>query len=220
MNSLKSILPLLIGLCCLPHLSHAQTITQDEFLDQLKQLHPLFEKEKMTAQIEKEERSSFLGAQDWNLLSSISFAHEEPASALAGPERIDALTVSGGVERVFWRTGSRLSASFTSSRASLKIDPLWGFPDSFYENRLAVTCAHPLLKNKNGFLDRLKYNLKQFDVDFLDVQAFEKMEDFLASSADKFLDWVLLTEQKKIASDRLSLAEEELVRAEKKEKLT
>ena len=38
----------------------------------------------------------------------------------------------------------------------------------------------------------------------------------MTASADKFLDWVLLTEQKTIASDRLSLAEEELARTKKK----
>ena len=31
----------------------AQTITQTEFLDQLKQTHPIFEKERLTAQIEE-----------------------------------------------------------------------------------------------------------------------------------------------------------------------
>jgi outer membrane protein TolC len=215
-KKLSSVLLLITGLCCLPHWSHAEMITQQEFLNQLRQLHPLFERERMTSQIEKEEQSSFLGAQDWNLISSFSFAHEEPSIAVAAPERTDAFSVSGGVERAFWGTGGRLSASFSSTRASLKIDPLWGFPDSFYENRLEVSYAHPLMRNKNGFLDRLQYNLKQFDIDFSDVEALENMEGFLASSADKFLDWVLLTEQKKIASERLNLAEEELARTKKK----
>ena len=216
MRALAMIILMLGAFCSLTPSVHAQAITREEFLNQLKQLHPLFERERMTAQIEREERSSFLGAEDWNLLSSISFSHEEPSVAFAGPERTDALSVSGGVERAFWGTGGRLSASFSSTRASLKIDPLWGFPDSFYENRLAVSYVYPLLKNRNGFLDRLQYNLKRFDIDFSDVQALENMEGFLASSADKFLDWVSLTEQKKIASDRLSLAEEELTRTKKK----
>jgi len=205
-------------LYCLPHLSHAQTITQNEFLNSLKELHPLFEKEKLTAKIEKEERKSYLGTKDWNFISSVGFAHEEPAIAFAGPERIDALSVSGGVERLFWKTGGRLSASFFSSRADLKIDPFYGFPDSYYENQLSIGYVHPLMKNRHGFLDRLQYELKQYDVDFSKVQALENQEDFLASSADRFLDWVLLTEQKKIALERLSLAEEELARTKKKRK--
>ena len=75
---------------------------------------------------------------------------------------------------------------------------------------------HPLLKNRNGFLDRLPFDLKQFDVDFSRVQAQENQEDFLASVAGKFLDGVLLTEQKKIIQDRLRLSEEELSRTKNK----
>jgi outer membrane protein TolC len=218
MNNSKSVLLLVTGCFMLTSLSHAQTITQSEFLNSLKELHPLFEKEKLTAQIEKEERRSYLGTQDWNIFSSASFAHEEPAIAVAGPERTDAFTVNGGVERLFWKTGGRFSASFASSRASVKIDPFYGFPESFYQHEIGVAYTHPLLKNRNGFLDRLQYELKEYDIDFSEVEALENQENFLASWADKFLDWVFLTEQKKIASERLSLAEEELARTKKKRK--
>ena len=216
MRTLQMVMLMGCGFFSFAPLTRAQTITQEKFLDQLKQVHPIFEKERMTSQIEKADRSSFLGAEDWNLLSSISFSHEEPSVAFAGPERTDALSVSGGVERAFWGTGGRLSASFSSSRAGIEIDPFYRFPESFYQNQLSVSYTHPLLKNKNGFLDRLQYSLKRFDVDVSEVQALENMENFLSSSADKFLDWVLLTEQRTIASDRLRLAEEELARTEKK----
>lgn len=216
MSNLKSVLLVLAGLYCLPYLSNAQTITQEEFLNQLKQKHPLFEKEKLTAQIEKEERKSYLGAEDWNIFSSASFYHEEPSIAIAGPEKMDALMLHGGVERVFWRTGGRLSASFSSNWSTIEIDPVFRFPESFYENKIAVTYVHPLMKNKNGFLDQLQYELKQFDIDFSEVQALENQEGFLTNSAAKFLNWVLLTEQKMIVSERLKLSEEELERSKKK----
>jgi len=65
-------------------------------------------------------------------------------------------------------------------------------------------------------LDRLQYDLKQFDIDFSEVQALENVEEFLANSAAKFLDWVFLTEQKKIVSERSRLSEEALARTRKK----
>lgn len=219
MKLLKLIQLILIGLFSLPSLLQAQTIPLDKFLDQLKREHPLFEKERLTAQIEKEERNSFLGDQDWNLFSSMNFLHEEPAIAFAGPERTNALSVNGGVERVFWKTGGRLSATFSASRADIKLDPAFagfGFPNSFYQNELAITYMHPLMKNRKGFLDRLQYDLKKFDIDFSEVQALENQEDFLAGVAGKFLDWVFLTEQKKIIQDRLKLSEEELSRTRRK----
>ena len=218
MNKPRLVILVLAGLYSLFSLSFAQSITQEEFLNQLKQKHPLFEKERLTAQIEKEQRKSYLGAEDWNIFSSASFYHEEPSIAIAGPEKMDALLLHGGVERVFWRTGGRLSASFSSNWSTIEIDPIFGFPESFYENKIALTYVHPLMKNKNGFLDQLPYELKQFDIDFSDVQALENQENFLANSTSKFLDWVLLTEQKQIVSERLKLSEEELERTKKKRK--
>jgi outer membrane protein TolC len=214
MNNCKVILVLFIVLFSLFAHLLAQTITQEEFLNQLKKVHPLFEKEKLSAEIEKEEQNSYLGAQDWHILSSATFSHEEPAIAFAGPEKTDAFALSGVAERVFWETGGRLGASFTSSTA--KIDPTFGFSMPFYQNEIAVSYIQPLLKNRKGFLDKLQYNLKQFDIDFSEVQAIENMEDFLALSASKFLDWVYLTEQKKIIVERLRLSEEELDRTKRK----
>jgi outer membrane protein TolC len=197
---------------------YAQTITLEQYLNQLQRIHPLFEQENLTAQIEREDRNSFLGTQDWTLFSSVTFSHERPAIAFSGPERTDALSIQGGVERLFWDTGGRLSASFSASRAEIKINPLFGFPESFYQNVLSVTYTHPLLKNRNGFLDKLAYELKQFDIDFSEVQALENKEDFLNTVALKFLDWIYLTEQKVIVQERLRLSEEELERTESKRK--
>lgn len=206
MMTLKPILLLLVGLYCLPSLLQAQTITQDEFLDQLRQIHPLFEKERLSAQIAEEERNSYLGAQDWNVFSSVTFSHEKPALAFAGPDRTDVFSTFGGVERLFWKTGGRLSASHSFGYTDVNINP--GGPDFFYRNQCAIAYVHPLLKNRGGFLDRLQYDLKQFDIDFSEVQALEHMEEFLAGAAAKFLDWVFLTEQKKIVSERSRLSEE------------
>ena len=216
MRNFKSILLLLVGICSLPSLLGAKTITQEQFLNQLKQLHPLLEKEKLSAQIQKEEQAGLLGTQDWNLFSSLNFYHEEPVIAFAAPERTDTLFLGSGIERLFWKTGARLSASFSSAYADIEIDPLYGFPDTFYQNQLALTYTHPLWKNRKGFLDRLQYDLKQFDIDFSKTQSLENIEDFLAGSAAKFLDWVFLTEQKKIVLDRLKLSEEEFTRTRKK----
>ncbi len=216
MKVVKLVFVFLIPLCCLPVLLPAQTITQDEFLNLLIKTHPLFEKEKLTTQIEKEEQNSYLGAEDWTFFSAANYSHLEPAIAYAGPEKMDTFSVDGGLERLFWKTGGRLSASFSSSLSYIKIDPVFGFPDHFYQNQLSITYTHPLLQNKKGFLDRLQHNLKQYDVDFSEVRAIENLENFLSDSARKFLDWVLLTEQRKIVSERLSLSEEELARTERK----
>jgi outer membrane protein TolC len=194
----------------------ANTITQKEFLDRLKHTHPLFKKEKLTVQIEQQKRNGYLGRQDWNIQSAFFLLHDEPSYAIAGPEKTDAVSVSSGLEKAIWSTGGRLSASFSSSYANLTIDPFLGIPDSYYENTFTITYNHPLMRNKRGSLDRLQYELSQYDVNFSEVVIVENEESFLAQSAAKFLDWVLLEEQQRIVVERLRLSEEELNRTRRK----
>jgi outer membrane protein TolC len=194
----------------------AETISQDDFLERLKQTHPLFIKERLAAQIGRQERASYLGDQDWFVQSSVFVSHEEPAIAIAGPEEADGLMFASGVRRLLWRTGGVLSASFSSGYANLELDPLLGVPDSYFEQRFDVAYSHPLLRNKHGVLDRLQYDLKQFDIDISEVIALENEEDFLIQAAARFLDWALLTEQRRIVTERLSLSEVQLSRTREK----
>ena len=209
-------MPPLVALLMMATTISAGTISQESFLEQLKQTHPLFEKEKLTAQIEQQKRESYLGNKDWNVRSSLFYLHDEPSFAVAGPEKTDAISITGGLEKAFWSTGGRLSASFSTNYARLTIDPLWGLPKSYFENRLAVTYSQPLLRNKGGTLDRLQYELSQFNIDLSDEIAMENEEIFLAQSAAKFLDWVFLGEQHQIVLERLHLSEEELNRTSDK----
>ena len=197
---------------------YAQTITLNEFLDKLKQSHPFFDKEKLTAQIDQQEQNSLIGAQDWNVITSAVYSHEEPAITFAGPDRTDAIFLNGGVERLFWATGGRFSASVSIGYAHLDIIPLYNIPDDLFQNRVSVSYSHPLMKNRKGFLNRLQHDLKQYDIDFSEIRAIENMEDFLAYAAVKYLDWVFLGEQNIIMEERLKLSEEEFTRTERKKK--
>jgi len=136
--------------------------------------------------------------------------------AFSGPDRTDALSISGGVERLFWETGGKFTLTFDASRADINLPRGTPFPGSFYQNRIAATYSHPLLKNRGGFLNRLQFDLKKFDIDISEVRAKENQENFLANAASKFLDWVYLSEQAKIIKERLRLSEEEIVRIKKK----
>ena len=192
------------------------TITREGFLNRLRDEHPVFEKEALASQIHEEEQNSLLGSEDWNVFSSVNFQHEEPMIAIAGPEKTDAIAIGGGVNRLFWKTGGKFSASFSSAYAKIKLDPMFGFPESFYQHQINLSYIHPLMKNKKGFLSRLQYDLKKFDIDLSEVQSKENLEDFLKGAASKYLNWVFLSEQRQIIIDRLKLSEEELDRIKRK----
>lgn len=191
-------------------------LTLDDFLEQLSRSHPLFEKEMLSPDIVREDRSSLLGSQDWNLRSFVGYSLEEPAFAFFGPERTHAISADAKLERLFWKTGGRLSTSLSLSRVDMKIAPGFGVPDSYYQNQIGISYTYPLMQNRGGFLDRLGYDLKEYDADYSEIVAAENQEDFLAESGMKFLDWVLLTEQLRILKERMRLSEEELANTRKK----
>ena len=198
----------------------AQTIILETFLNQLKQTHPFFEEDRLSSQIEREDRKSLSGIEDWSFFSSITLSRENPEITISEPERTDAVFTEAGVERLFWNTGGRLSASLSTGYAQIEIEPdaadMLGIPESFHQNKIELTYTHPLLKNRKGFLDRLHYELKKYDIDFSEVQSLENQEAFLADAATKYLQWALLTEQVEIVTERLKLSEEELERTERK----
>ena len=196
-----------------------ETITLTEFLSQLKNEHPLFTKENLTSEIFRTRQQSLTGAQDWNFASSIGYFSDEPVISFASPTKTSGGSLSGGLEKTFWGTGARLSTTITTT--SLKFVLPIGFdaiPTDYYQSEVALTYIHPLMKNRKGFLDRLQYNLMQFDIDASEINALENEENFLTESATKFLNWIFLVEQRNIIEERLSLSKTELERTERKRK--
>ena len=198
----------------------AQTITQSEYLELLKQKHPLFDKGKIEIAIEKEDRNILLGAEDVNVFSYANFSHENTTMAFAGPERTESLTLGGGVERLYWKNGARVRAEFsvTAANIGLPAQAAGIFPETFAQNQVSLSYSLPLKRNKHGFLDQFAYNLKKYDIDLTKVKDEETKEDFLADAAQKYLDWVFLSEQIKIIKERIKLSEEELENVKKKRK--
>jgi outer membrane protein TolC len=208
--------------------SNAQFLSLEDYLDQVRSTHPFFVKEAMATDIEEKRREGLLGAEDWLLVSSPSFTHREPLQQSPfDPERIDVLSLGAGVGRTFWGSGSRLTLSWASDVSDQNIPgfsiPVPGGtidvpigPSTYYRHQLSATYSLPLLKNRRGVLDRLEYELSAFDVDLSGVNTLENQENFLLDLGLKFLDWVLLEEQFRIAQDRLSLAREELDRSKRK----
>jgi len=228
---MKYLIFVFLGLYSTPLLSQAQTITMEQFLEHIKQEHPLFESERINVRLEEERKRTFLGDQDWRISSEPYYTRTNPLpqSSLI-PDRVNQIGLGAAVQKKFWKTGGEISFFWSSDFTDqvglqdfeIQLDPSTDplvfdvGPSRYYQNQVAVRYEQPLLKNRNGFLDRLEYDLKDFDIDFAQTQALENQEDFLADMADKFLDWVLLTEQKKIVRDRLNLSEEELERTNKK----
>jgi hypothetical protein len=218
----------LLSLVLTPCTARAESITLEDFLGRIQERHPFFESESLSVEIDHTARRGLLGAEDWYLNGSATLSHQKLIQNSAFvPDRIDVLGFKVATERAFWRTGGRLSLGWASQFTDQKTaDIVIPFPtetlviptgpSEFYQHRLFASYTQPLLQNMKGRLDRLEYELSDYDIDFTEVQILENQEGFLVALADRFLDWVLLTEQKRIAAERTQLAEEELERTEKK----
>lgn len=195
-------------------------VTRDDFVSMLEASHPVFDKERLTSDILAAEQKGLRGVSDWNLSSSLGFSREEATLATTGPERTDALSLQAGVTKQLWGTGGQLSVSNSFSRSTSKIGvsslfPV-PFPDTFYENRFEVQYSQPLLKNRSGVLTRFPYRLKTYDVEAARIEAEDSIEEFLADALSRYLDWVYLEEQQRIALERLELSRRELDRTQRK----
>lgn len=148
----------------------------------------------------------------------MTWSREEATITAFSPDLSTSLGLQTGLSKQFWETGGRLSAIYAINRSSSSFEevPLFSYPDTFYENSVELQYAQPLLRNRGGKLSRLQYDLKGYDVDVSGIQAVENIEEFLAASISKYLDWVYLEEQKKIMSRRLDLSRREFERTQSK----
>ncbi len=229
MKTIPTTLTFMAALGCLFSLTQAQTITLDQFNQLLKERHPLFTREALAPAIAQNERDQNRGSEDWMISSGPSFARQVPLPPGGfTPEQVNFTSINAGVDRVFWKTGGRLSLRWQSDlsdqtldlsqmAAAFKIpeDVLAG-PNKYYQNNAYLTYSQPLLQNFGGELDRLAYDMGGFSVEAAQVQALENQEEFLLDMGLRFIDWVLVGEQADIASERLELARQILDQSKKK----
>ncbi len=209
-------------------LGATQTISMREFLGSVRESHPLFAKEALSVQIETREQERLLGSQDWVVSSSPFYIYQDlVATSSFSPERMHATGAGVALERRFWKTGGRFSLSWSSDFTDQEIpdivipippEPIVipAGPSNFYQNKAYLTYSQPLLQNRGGKLDRLNYELSKYTMQSAELAALENQEVFCLDLGLKFLDWVLLSEQSRIANERVSLAEEQLRQTRRK----
>ncbi len=200
----------------------AETISLENFLEDIQRDHPLFKSESLTPEIERVNRERLLAAKDWFVNSSLAYAYSKLIErGPFTPDETDNLSLSGNAQRSLWSTGGDLSMGLTMSLTDQELPGITVpgpdgpqsidvGPGRLYENRLTVNYTHPFWRNSGGLLTRLDYEASEYTVDASQIQALENKEKYLLSVGQKFLDWVLLEERKNIAEERLQLAKDQL----------
>ena len=195
-------------------------ITLDQFLDNLIETHPIFERAEYGLRIIEAERDKLTGSEDWNIGSSAGVSSvAQTASTGMGIDRTTSVALGGGVSRTFWSTGGIMSAEISLGNKWLSYDdnPIYDAnPNNAFENSIYVTYVQPLMRNWQGLLYTLPYDMKSVEAAQESLSALETEENFLAMNAPYFLDWVYYIEEKEILEHRRDLAKESLEQTKKK----
>ena len=222
------LLPILLVLTPLATPSPAP-LSLEVLFEMVSQSHPLFTKEDLKRDTERAAQRAHLGAEDWTLKASPTLAYREPdASNPFAGERAGAIGFEASAERSLWSTGGRLranvSTNYTHQRFAATddsaqtlppgaIDPSTLLPpglENFVQLGMGVSYSHPLMQNLGGTLDRLPFELSQFNIDRVQLEAAENKESLLLDIGMRYLDWVSLAEQQKLMQARLKLAQRSL----------
>ena len=211
----------------------AESISLDWLLMDLQEKHPLIKQESLSPKISDKGRERYLTAQDWFLSGGPVYFHSKPiVTSPFSATTIDRFSHEVYLQRKFWSSGGSLMLGWSSIYTKQSLNDLFiptetgsfAIPSGFstlYEHTLSAGYTQPLLRNFKGKLDRLEYELADYDVTASELKALENQERFLYDIGSKYLDWVLLEERGIIAAERLGLAEEilELTQAKREANL-
>ena len=212
------VIKIVMLILCFTQLGEARTVSLDELLTMVQQNHPLFEKELLSVDISTESQKRYLGDRDWIVESSPFIAYENKTGLTNTTyDKLSQIQIGGTLQKKFWKTGGRLSASYSSTYADQEYRTFFSRNTSeLFRQQFSITYSHPLLRNQNGILDQFEYELATYAIDFTELQSKENQENFLLNIAFGFFDWMFLDEQLNINNERLRLAEEELASSKEK----
>lgn len=203
---------------------NAHGMTLESFLANIRDHHPVFQREELSPDIEQKRQDSLLGSTDWVVTADPSYTYNDSISPVfSAPEETRSTVVDVGLERNFWTTGGRLGFgySYENQQAELSGSVIRqadgsmvnvGGPEDYFSNTLLLSYIQPLLKNRGGALDRMEFDIQGFKVEQSALSAKENQENFLLTMALRFLDWRLLLEEQTIASQRFALAKLDLAK--------
>lgn len=182
--------------------------------------HPFLQKERLRDQIEALQAKSTAGRQDWVWQLGSFVRQDEPLQLSPfSPKSISTQGIQTGFKKKFWETGGSLELKWMGQHFDQNIPTLQGVTlgqSRFFQHAISLSYSQPLFKNLGGSLDRLPYDLSQFSRDMADLDASENQEQFILDISRQFLTWSYLSEQKRIAKKRYSLARKALTQTHRK----
>ena len=168
--------------------TNTAAMTQSEFVERLKEVHPFFTQQDFDQQAVQQDFIASTANQDWALNASIdskNTLNQQSSSASAGATR-----------------------SLVSTGADVTINNIWN--DGITGDKFSIDYTHPLLKGVNGINDQLAGDLSKIKISINALKLLQKEEDFVLLQLAKLVDLSFAQQQLLLTNARIELAQQEL----------
>jgi outer membrane protein TolC len=194
----KNLTSALIFAICLD----TQAMTQHEFIQRLKDMHPFFTQLDLSVQIKQIDQQATTANQDWVVGVKTNLKSEYAPTT---GDDLDTTSVDFSVTK-----------KILSSGADMTLKHNWEEGKKVNENKFSIDYVHPLLKNASGINDQLNTDLSNIDIQISRLDATEQQEVFILAQLKKFVDLAYAQARLMINNQRLDLTTQELALVKQK----
>ncbi|RAP26266.1 hypothetical protein DID74_02275 [Candidatus Marinamargulisbacteria bacterium SCGC AG-333-B06] len=173
--------------------AQASLFSLQSLLDDVYKTHPFFKStatQKDMAKLAILKERSFT---DTAYSLAPSFSYSKPVSSSPfQAQKTSTFGVQSSLSKTLWSTGGTLGASLglnaTDSSYSSQAQQ-FGLLSNYYQHVIGLSYIHPLLKNKEGVLNKIGTKTKTLDYQRTLIQLADQEQQFILGLINQFLDW-------------------------------
>lgn len=202
---------LIFSLLLMPFFIKAQPLTQEQFIQQLKQTHPFFSQQDIREKILKNKEDLSVLGSDWqaNINTKQQYqqtSHLDNPSSLHSRKNTTNLNTSLSKKNIQTGEALTLRQNFSQNIANQKT----------HNNKISLDYTRPLWRNKDGINSRLPHELAKLDSQSNLWSSQQSGQDFLKQQLFLFIDLAHAQAQLEIHKKRLTLAKRQLRQIQQK----
>jgi len=202
---------ILISAASTPILALKQVYRLDKLVTDVYATHPFFKSTEIKRELAKLaifKENSFTDT-SYTINPTYSYAKPVQLSPFT-PDKTKNLGLNSSLSKKLWKTGGLLGASLgiassESSFSSSQAQQL-GLLSNNYEYSIGINYIHPLLKNKDGVLDKLNGHIKTYQYQQTLIQLADQEQQFVYGLINQFLDWYGHQQELTNLKDRYSIS--------------
>lgn len=189
--------------------TQVHSMDEQTFVDRLKNTHPFFTQQNLTAQIKQIDKQATTAIEDWTLGLDSQYKDENATDVSTSTyDKLETTSIDLSVKKKFAQSGADVVLKHTWKEKNKDVNNV--------RNKFSIDYTLPLLQNKDGINDQLQYDLADINIHINTLDQAEKEEDFIADKLKKLIDLAYYQEQYNINQQRLSLAKSQLDLVKKK----